>query len=86
MRSAITIAIFCFVIGYATSALADADQFCQGFERGYVAGYKRASGSALDPLHPLCPLQPLKKFGDPDSDFEHGYIIGLEQGMAKGRR
>lgn len=84
MRAAIAIAIISFVIGYATSALAD--QFCQGFERGYTVGYKRASGSALDPLPPMCPMQPMKGFNDPASDFEHGYIIGFEKGMAEGRR
>jgi hypothetical protein len=39
----------------------------------------------LDPLPPLCPLQPLKRLNDPQSDFEHGYIIGLERGMTEGR-
>lgn len=57
-----------------------ADQFCNGFERGYVTGYKRASNSSLDPLTPLCPLQPLKRMSDPESDFEHGYVIGLQRG------
>jgi hypothetical protein len=36
-------------------APASADDFCNGFERGYATGYRRASGSALDPLTPLCP-------------------------------
>jgi hypothetical protein len=58
-----------------------ADQFCDGFERGYITGYKRASGSSLDPIPPICPIQPIKRLSDPDSDFEHGYIIGIERGM-----
>lgn len=62
-----------------------ADRFCQGFERGYIAGYKRGSGSSIDPIPPICPIQPIKRFGDPDSDFEHGYIMGLERGMLAGR-
>ena len=61
-----------------------ANQFCDGFERGYVTGYKRASGSSLDPLTPLCPLQPLKRLSDPESDFEHGYVIGLQRGYEAG--
>ena len=65
-------------------SLVYADNFCDGFERGYIVGYKEASGSSLDPLTPLCPLQPLKKLSDPDSDFEHGYIIGLKKGMRDG--
>lgn len=72
-------------IGISTSAFAN-DDFCRGFEQGYATGYKQASGSGLDPLTPLCPLQPLKKLNDPDSDFEHGYLIGLQQGMQKETR
>ncbi len=63
-----------------------ADQFCDGFERGYITGYKQASNSSLDPLVPLCPLEPLKGFGDPPSDFEFGYTIGFRQGVAAGSR
>jgi len=81
MRALLLIAILIFA---ATTA--HADEFCDGFDRGYIAGYKRASGSALDPLTPLCPLQPLKRLNDPDSDFEQGYIIGLELGMQEGFR
>jgi len=81
MRTLLSIAIMMLTL---TSARAD--QFCDGFDRGYIAGYKRASGSSLDPLTPLCPLQPLKRFGDPESDFEQGYIVGLERGMQEGSR
>ena len=63
-----------------------ASEFCDGFERGYIVGYKQASGSSLEPLTPLCPLQPLKGLNDPESDFEHGYIIGYERGLREGRR
>lgn len=61
-----------------------ASDFCKGFERGYITGYKQASGSRLEPLVPLCPLQPLKNFNDPESDYEHGYLIGLKQGYQEG--
>ena len=67
------------------SASSYASEFCNGFERGYSTGYKQASGSSLEPLTPLCPLQPLKEFGDPQSDYEHGYLIGLQKGMLEGR-
>ena len=30
---------------------------------------------------PMCPMQPMKGYGDPKSDFEHGYLIGLKKGM-----
>ena len=73
------------IISIATASSAFASDFCAGFERGYATGYKQASGSSLDPLTPLCPLQPLKSLNDPDSDFEHGYLIGLQKGLMEGR-
>jgi len=60
-------------------------EFCDGFEAGYKTGYKEAKRTSLNPLTPLCPLQPLKGFGDPASDFEHGYVIGYKKGLAAGR-
>jgi hypothetical protein len=84
MKIRISVFAALFLLSSASAALAD--QFCDGFERGYIAGYKRASGKSLDPLTPLCPLQPLKRISDPDSDFEHGYIIGFERGIAAGSR
>ena len=60
--------------------------FCDGFYAGYSTGYKQAKGNGLEPLRPLCPLQPLKGLGDPKSDFEHGYTIGYSRGTAAGRR
>ena len=61
-----------------------ASEFCDGFERGYITGYKQASGSGFDPFVPFCPFQPMKKYNDPDSDFEHGFLIGLKKGMQDG--
>ena len=70
----------------SSAATADAgSDFCAGFEHGYIIGYKRASGSGYDPYTPYCPYQPYKKLGDPDSDFEHGCLIGLEDGLHEGR-
>lgn len=56
-------------------------QFCSGFESGYVAGYQQSNNTSLTPLVPICPMQPMKGFGDPESDFEHGYQIGFLRGM-----
>lgn len=77
-RISLSIAILLF------SASVYASQFCAGFEAGYITGYKQASGSGLAPLTPICPLQPLKGFGDPESDYEHGYTIGYRKGVAAG--
>jgi len=77
--------IFTIVLITLLSVSAFASEFCNGFERGYITGYKQASGSSLNPLTPLCPLQPLKGLNDPKSDYEHGYIIGYERGIEADR-
>lgn len=81
-----TTLIFALLISLCVVSSAIASDFCDGFKQGYKTGYKQAKGTSLDPLVPLCPLQPLKGFGDPKSDFEHGYTIGFKRGMADGSR
>jgi hypothetical protein len=73
----------CLVLGIHPEVLGKSE-FSKGFEHGYVTGYKKAAGTKINPIVPLCPLQPLKTFGDPDSDYEQGYLIGLEQGIENG--
>jgi hypothetical protein len=63
-----------------------ASEFCDGFERGYITDYKQSSGSSYDPYTPYCPYQPYKGYNDPESDYEHGYIIGYEQGLKEAPR
>lgn len=75
-----------FVFFAAFSANAANDEFCKGFKKGYITGYKQASKSPYDPYPPYCPTQPMKQYNDPESDFEHGYVIGYERGQAVGRR
>lgn len=72
-----------FVFLFLSPLTVLASDFCDGFQRGFKVGYKRTSGVSLDPLPPLCPLQPLKGLSDPQSDYEHGYIIGMEEGMVR---
>ena len=85
MRKSVGI-LFLFILSLGSSIYATAKtEFCAGFERGYITGYKQASGSSFDPFVPFCPFQPFKGFNDPESDFEHGYIIGYEQGVREGR-
>ena len=79
-KKVLLISIFSILI----SSTAFASEFCDGYKRGYVTGYKQASGSGFDPFTPFCPFQPFKKYSDPDSDYEHGYIIGYEDGYEKG--
>lgn len=86
IRSRIEIFLLASIFLLAVANHAVASDFCSGFEQGYKTGYKQTKGTSLDPLVPLCPLQPLKGFGDPQSDFEHGYTIGFKKGMADGSR
>jgi hypothetical protein len=58
--------------------------FCPGFERGYRNGYSRASGGSSRSFVPSCPVQPLKR--GMQSDFDQGYEIGMERGMADGEK
>jgi len=76
--------IYALLVTSIISNVAIADNFCRGYEQGYLTGYKQAKETSLEPLSPLCPLQPLKGFGDPESDFEHGYTIGFKGGTNKG--
>ena len=85
MRIGARIVVFMALWASCAPIKASADEFCDGFERGYATGYKQASGSSLDPLPVICPLKPLKKFNDPPSDFEFGYLLGLAHGQAAGR-
>jgi hypothetical protein len=71
-----------FLALFSTTVFASG--FCDGFQRGYIVGYKQAKGVSLPPLPPLCPLKPLKGFGDPASDYEFGYTIGFKKGLAAG--
>jgi hypothetical protein len=77
------ISFFTLLILLCVVISSSASDFCDGFEKGYKAGYKHAHGTSLDPLVPVCPLQPLKNPGDPKSDFDYGYIVGIEKGTGK---
>jgi hypothetical protein len=58
-----------------------ASEFCDGFKKGYKTGYKVAHNTNFDPFPPYCPYKPYKKIGDPQSDYEHGYILGYKKGF-----
>lgn len=83
-RSAILAAVYAFGWPGVIRAQYTPNQFCAGFERGYATAYKQASGWSIDPLPPLCPLEPLKNLSDPPSDYEFGYTIGYRQGFRAG--
>ena len=68
------------ILGLFWCSVGFASEFCDGFKRGYIVGYKRAHNTSYDPFVPFCPYQPYKKSGDPQSDYEHGYVIGFQKG------
>ncbi len=70
-----------FLVLFSISTAQAYSEFCAGFKAGYITGYKQAKNTAFNPFVPYCPTQPFKSYGDPSSDFEHGYGIGYRQGM-----
>lgn len=70
-----------FLILFSISTAQAYSQFCAGFKQGYITGYKQAKNTSMNPMVPMCPMQPMKSMSDPQSDFEHGYLVGLRQGM-----
>ena len=79
-------ALIAILLGLSIAGAAFASEFCDGFERGYVTGYKEAKNTPIEPFVPFCPIQPTRGFGDPESDYEHGYVIGYKQGLVAGSR
>ena len=84
MKYSLRLIILGLIFSFAPFMVFTKSEFCQGFERGYITGYKQVSGQGYDPYTPYCPYQPYKKYNDPESDFEHGYIIGMKQGQNEG--
>ena len=75
------ILISIFLILFSITSAQAYTQFCNGFKAGYITGYKQAKNTSMTPMVPWCPMQPMKKYSDPQSDFEHGYIIGYQKGL-----
>ena len=70
-----------FLVLFSISTAQAYSEFCAGFKKGYITGYKQAKNTSFNPFVPYCPPKPFKGYGDPSSDFEHGYVIGYKQGM-----
>lgn len=67
----------------SSAAFASSD-FCEGFDAGYIDGYKEESGSSMTPNTPTCPTRPLRSSGDTENDYDFGYQIGQERGQEDG--
>jgi|TARA_B110000908_G_C10070560_1_gene364892 hypothetical protein len=75
------ISVLTLVFGMLFSFNALASQFCDGFKQGYISGRNQAKGINFTSITPVCPVQPVRGFGDPKSDYEFGYTIGYRTGM-----
>ena len=62
------------------SGTAFANEWCSGWQRGYVTGYMNAKNTNIKPIVPFCPIKPIKGYGDPSSDYEWGYVEGIKAG------
>ena len=81
-----------YVKGLTINGLFDEKtEFCQGFKKGYKAGFRIEAGKTFDPIITLsCPEQPKERRIDYvskkpiESDYFNGYSLGLEKGMERG--
>ncbi len=73
--------------GNAYAASVNKADFCNGYKRGYGAGYQKATNLPYAKVPIYCPYKQgsnwYKKDSSSQSDFEHGYIIGYEDGLKK---
>lgn len=70
--------LFKLIIYSLISSNLISSDFCNGFLQGYKTGYKQKKQSTFVPFLPVCPVEPVKKFGDPKSNFEFGYTVGFK--------
>lgn len=63
-----------------------ADEFCDGFKKGYVVGYMQVSGTGAMPALPACPSSPMGSNGDAQIIYELGVQMGLEEGKKQAGR
>ena len=85
------------ILSLLSSNVVFADDFCVGFKKGYISGYKKSSNdigckmsdaakSCTGPSDLFVPSCPSKLFrnkssSDPQSDYEYGYVTGYDQGI-----
>lgn len=62
-----------FILLLSSHALAD--DFCDGWHDGYIAGYCHGDYGCLEPLVPLCPLRDLG-----EDTYQDGYNRGFLAG------
>ena len=75
------ILLIIFLLLFSISSAHAYSQFCNGFKAGYAVGYKQKKNTNINPIPPICPIQPIKRSGDPPSDYEHGYTLGYQKGL-----
>lgn len=59
------------------------DDYVDGFRNGYIAGYKKFTGSSAACGVPGMPGRRGKRPSDPHSNYDWGFVVGYE--MARDR-
>lgn len=65
------------VLLFASSALAFGDDFCNGYQEGYKAGYCHNDQFCIPPIPPMCPMPNMG-----ESTFQDGYNRGFLAGLS----
>ena len=74
------------LISFFSTGMVFADNFCNGYNEGYKSGYRKAIGiQGLDPMVPMCPIQPISEFENAQRDHNKGYEQGYNEGFTKGK-
>ena len=74
------------LIIFLGSGVAFADNFCNGYKEGYKKGYQDALRiPGLDPMVPICPIQPISQFEQAERDYQNGYKQGYSKGYKQGK-
>jgi len=72
----ITVTVFLILQVGALLATASDDSYCEGWEKGYVAGYCYEVVNCIEPVVPVCPI--------PEIGFDT-YQDGYNRGFTKGK-
>ena len=69
--------IVCLSLSIPASAV-DKDDYGQGYQDGYKAGYQYQSDGGIKPIAPIAPIPPIANIGE--SGYDDGYTRGIIEG------
>lgn len=67
--------ILAFAFLFLFSGLAWADDFCDGWYDGYIAGYCHNQFQCMEPMVPMCPMQNMGEESYQDG-YNRGFLAG----------